>query len=266
VPGIFVSPEVSWDEARQQADQENTRLSYLTTLINRRNLDLLVSEILNQIDTGGLSQRIRRTFSSQSQDVSQLELREYRITLSIGSTGRQACAWLTNEISWLFPEDHRLWQHLLYCHENGLQALVIARKISTATFPVLKRLGAFGLQLHNVYAAAEDSEEIEQIAQNMMWPTTVSLANVRDHSGWEHLTRFLSAARQSDDKNLSTEAITRASELRLDSNQPNGLQRLVKWGNHMDPVMPAQWHATLSRWQEWNNYRPPARRILTPPR
>ena len=94
--------------------------------------------------------------------------------------GVKSRIWFTMDIEWTLPYSAYLWQHLGRSVSEGRRPVVIARKIAFSTFPLLKAVGAFGLQLHHIYTVAEpDQVAIDQAFTH--FPAVFPAEDVADH-------------------------------------------------------------------------------------
>lgn len=165
-------------------------------------------------------------------------------------SGSRARVWLTMNVRWVFPDSAGLWRHLVHAHSLGERPVVIARKIAVATFPLLKRMGALGFQLHHCFVPKLPTLRISRRALDN-GPPLRAAADAREHVVitdliTEHLNNEPAAIDRLSD------ALQMAEELGLvnDANSQRAFA-LRQWGDSSPVAMPAQWKAQITRYNRW---------------
>ena len=160
-----------------------------------------------------------------------------------------ASTWITNDLTWVFPDDPRLWRHLVYCAESGQRPIVVARKIAISTFPLLKRLGAFGVQLHHLYLEDVGPKQALSGAPPLRTP-----AEAGQHVAVrKELIKQLKKAWEPDP--TAKEGIRVGAELRLNLGEGGGVAGLREWLRRSSIDMPAPWKAQLTKYKRWGSPR-----------
>jgi hypothetical protein len=158
-----------------------------------------------------------------------------------------ACIWLTNELSWVFPDDARLWRHLLYCLERGQRPLVAARKIAVSTFPLLKRLGAFGVQFHHLYLPPTQEDHAQALAGA---PPVLAPSDATTQVAVQE-TLVNALGMNWSQEPSAAEGIRLASEVGLHDGEGAGISGLRRWLQQSSIPMPVPWKAQLTRYERW---------------
>jgi hypothetical protein len=166
--------------------------------------------------------------------------------------------WITNELDWLYPDDPRVWRHLQRCNEDGVRAIFIARKIYFPTFSLLKRLGAFGLQLHFLHVA-DDTETAARAAVSAVdWPQVASTAAALDHPALGVLqNQYLRKPDRDAVPSDANRQIRAGIELGLSSGSEPQTEQLLLWSERPEAGLPPKWLGTLQRLLAWSTYIPP---------
>lgn len=161
--------------------------------------------------------------------------------------------WMTHDTEWLFPDDARLWTFLEESASAGQAAIIVARKISPATFSVLKALGASGTQYYSFLSNHPQADSIGQRAKQVGWLHTVPATTILSHQVGNQLASLSSRARV---PTSHTESILRkAIQMGLGGDQ-TATPRLVKrWAEQHDLVAPPIFWIMLDRWTQYAAYR-----------
>lgn len=165
--------------------------------------------------------------------------------------GAPVLASITNDLDWLFPDDPRLWKHLARCRAAKAFPVFIARKISIATFPVLKQVAAIGLQLHHLFVRDELLPESVGLTSNSSWPHTAAVSSVRAHSALSLLPKLLGGASRSFALQLAYDNIDSAIEHGLAEPANNSTAKLLAWGRGSQLSLPEKWETEITRWAAW---------------
>jgi hypothetical protein len=166
-----------------------------------------------------------------------------------------ANVWLTNNVEWLLPHDARLWQHFSRCLQTETRPIIVARKIAFSVFPLFKRLGATGLQLHQLYFA-------EQSVNDRLWEQAMGhLRHVKPADSvvqHEVVTNRLPmhAEEQAELDKDAKDAIEKGLRLGLATEQTAGPITLRKWANIVDLPLPTPWKAQITRYARWRSAFP----------
>lgn len=175
------------------------------------------------------------------------------VQLHVRSRGRapSALVWITNDISWLFPDDPRLWEVLLQASRTNQRLIVLARKIAVSTFPLLKRLGGFGLQVHHLYMPGGPPKGTAAERALVPGPLMYEAGDIRTHKA---ITENLSARLKATTQPLTNEVIDGlglAAELGLASESPDRTELLRTWTSQTSIEMPPRWKAQLTLYVKW---------------
>lgn len=163
-----------------------------------------------------------------------------------------ALIWITNDISWLFPDDPRLWAALVDAERVGQRLIVLARKIAFSTFPLLKRLGGFGLQVHHLYMP--DGPPEAPVARRALdnGPPMYEVADILGHKAIkENLPAALKKLPETSDEVL--EGVNLAAEMGLNAVSAERTELLRKWTGQAKVAMPPPWKAQLTRYAAWDS-------------
>ena len=175
--------------------------------------------------------------------------------LHVPNRGRtpNSMLWITNSISWLFPDDPRLWEALIQANRADQRLIVLARKIAFPTFPLLKRMGAFGLQVHHLYMPARPPKGSAAERALVVGPLMYDVEEIPAHTGVkENLQARLKAELRPVAKEV-IDGIDLAAELGLDSESPDRTELLRTWTSQTSVAMPPPWKAQLTRYVGWDS-------------
>ncbi|GAC1415595.1 MAG: hypothetical protein NVSMB53_14240 [Gemmatimonadaceae bacterium] len=165
--------------------------------------------------------------------------------------GAPILASITNDLDWLFPDDPRLWKHLARCRVAKAFPVFIARKISIATFPVLKQVAALGLQLHHLFVRDEMLSDAMELTSKSSWPHPGSISAVGEHSALSLLPKLLGGASRSYALQLAYDNIDSAIDHGLVEPTDNMVAKLLAWSRGSQLNLPEKWGAAITRWAAW---------------
>jgi len=158
--------------------------------------------------------------------------------------------WITANLSWLFPDDPALWQHLFLAHERKVLPVIIGRKLAISTFPLLKRMGGIGLQLHHLYLPGNsDDPMVERGLEG--GPRVFPVQEARDHVAVAKNLPDILKTRYDPDPNVR-KALKIAKQVGLDSDSADRLQALRGWTDRAPIAMPPPWKAQLTKYENWS--------------
>jgi hypothetical protein len=153
----------------------------------------------------------------------------------------------------------RLWQFVRYASETERVPVVLARKISPATFSVLKRLGTVGVQYYSMLVAPAH-QPAALGSRSVGWVHTRP-AEIEELSPVRNRLREILAS-ASNHAVIAREAIDAALAWHLDSVSGLHSDSLIEWANAVDLSAPPVWFATLGRWKRFDANR--GQQPLTP--
>lgn len=169
------------------------------------------------------------------------------------TAGYSSCIWVTDDLTWIFPDDARLWRHLLHCLETGQRPIVAARKIAVSTFPLLKNLGSFGVQLHHVYLEDAGQDTIRKHAL-VGGPPVLHPSEAADQVAVRETLANALVSDWCEDDGVA-KAIRTAEQLGLHIGDGGGIDGLREWLHCASRSMPVPWKAQLTRYDRWKRAR-----------
>lgn len=251
INGLFVSPKLG-EEALREAVGHTLR-----TLKE-------IKEFLPSANVFQLSETVREAMSPTSDESRLVDSRPValskgvavdsaEILLDLSSlAGAPVLASVTNDLEWLYPDDPRIWNHLKRCQNVGAYAVFIARKLSVATFPVLKRLSAVGVQLHHLYVSDNDHQRVESVIRQLYWPPSKIISSASTHKAFTSLQAQLRGATRSFVLQLAYEAVDAAFAQSLHDPELSSPRRLLQWADMAGLEMPDKWVAAMAQWSTWD--------------
>jgi len=155
LPEIFVDPNQSSHSALGNAKTCCEQLRHLTAeLLPAEKLARAIADTvinaLEQIQSGVQVENVTTSAIEPEPLGDDITTSRFTATVSLRrGSDRPIEVWITNDWNPVGLSEPALWQHLIDCIERDSIPLILARKLTVATFPVLKTLGARGLQLHH---------------------------------------------------------------------------------------------------------------------
>lgn len=156
---------------------------------------------------------------------------------------------ITSELRWLYPDDARVWQHLAHCAATGLAPVFLARKMSIAMFPLLKRLNGIGLQMHNFFVReVPESSALKAVSPG---PLVLPLAGLSGHAALSLLKTQVDTLTPPNER--VREAISLAETMGLAEQSGEGAKTLREWADIAPMSLPAPWKAQVTRYARWES-------------
>lgn len=256
MPGIYVSPESNWEEARLHATSVGPEMEHLHLFGTDKAADALVDVLTSVLhnDLGALVRAAGPTLSAVQAPGSTLPFANTRI---IGDdAGTPLRIWVSHEGEWLFPDNPYLWSFLIGCSREGTRPLVIARHIDQSTFALFKALGVRGQQYYSALVESGVIEEVSQAAKRVGWSHLRPVGEIAAHPVVEKIRSSIRHLRIGPEP--TAEPFHQAAEHGLDTKQINPAA-LLAWAEVSGVKMAKGWRDTVARWVEWESYRVPRR-------
>lgn len=256
-PGVYVATRITKRNAKHSASiAAATKVDHLRSLSDTSPDDraaVIAKSIAASIPFKG---ELEEVDLSASEDIGGgVHWPASSARLHVPSRGRapNSMIWITNSISWLFPDDPRLWEALIQASRADQRLIVLARKIAFSTFPLLKRMGAFGLQVHHLYMPARPPKGSAAERALVVGPLMYRSEEIAAHTAVkENLQARIKAQPQPIAKAV-IDGIDLAAELGLDSESSDRTELLRTWTSQTSVVMPPPWKAQLTRYVGWNS-------------
>jgi hypothetical protein len=175
-------------------------------------------------------------FRQQSAFVATSELSGRRIT------------WISHQLDWIYPDDSLLWKLLLQAGTLDASPLLIARVIAPITFPLLKALGARGLQYYSLLTETRARKELREDADRLGYPHLLSLAQLKKHAVMRQYDRAISALTDLRSYRASpavAAALADASARGFDQPPGPSFEDLVAWSRESPLTLPTGWQSAL---------------------
>lgn len=256
VPGIYVSPESSWEEARMHATSVGPELEHLRLFGTDEAADALVDVL-----AGALKDEIRVPMCAAGPAVSDVQAPgstpPFANTRIIGHDAANPLQiWVSHEGEWLFPDNPYLWSFLIGCSREGTRPLVIARHIDQSTFALFKALGVRGQQYYSALVASREIEEVSQAAKRVGWVHLRPVGEIAAHPVVEKTRSSIRHLRAGSGP--AAEPFRQAAEHGLDTDRIKPAT-LLAWVDASGLKMVKGWRDTVARWVQWESYRVPRR-------
>jgi hypothetical protein len=164
-----------------------------------------------------------------------------------GSANRTRVAVLiTHDLDWLYPDNVLLWQLMRHASENERVPVVLARKIAPATFSVLKRIGAVGIQYYSMLVRPI-RQQAAVASRGVGWVHTRPAEIEELIPARDRLREML--VRVSEPTESAQKAVGIALALHLDRASDLHSDSLLEWASAVDLLAPPIWFATVRRWK-----------------
>lgn len=256
--GLFVSPDLPARHANEVIDHHVDALR-------------LLSKLLSERDTRTIAENVREGLKISSA-IESLETRRVELCENVGINSSEVLVDLsqlgggtilglvTNDPEWLYPDDPRLWRHLARCRVARAYPVFIARKISIATFPVLKQVSALGVQLHQLLLRDDLVDEATRIQKELSWISLAGVEKTKNHPALNAIRNNFAGITRSFALQLAYDNISAGVDMGLDHPSSASPDRLLKWATSARVPLPDKWFATIHDWTAWD-----ARRLLRKP-
>lgn len=249
--GLFASPVLSENEFQPALEGHIALLDCLAKLLNDTDSLSIAHETSTGLGIGStnvLSVGTRPVALAENVEIGSRE-----IVLDLSPLAPvPVLASVTNDAEWLYPDDPRLWQHLERCREQRAYAVFIARKISIATFPLLKQMSALGVQTHQMLTNDQTLEEATDLGRELTWVSLAAVSKIQNHPAFDVIRRTLSGITRSFALHLASEHVSVGTGLGLHDFTRSSPALLKEWATISRVEMPDKWFGTLHDWIAWD--------------
>ena len=163
--------------------------------------------------------------------------------------------WVSHDLEGIYPDDWRLWRFLIDCVDRDARPLLFARKISPATFPLLKLLTAFGLQYYSFHVAESAAAQIKQTRETIGWFHTADSAYMSQHKVCDQLVKEIVAPTNYDRSTAVQDLIVVGARYGLTNSHQAGAAALHRWATETGVHISNGWSRTTSRWVVFSAYK-----------
>lgn len=255
IPGIYVNTRITKRNARHSA-----AIAAATKVAHLRALAETYPDGRAGAVARSLMESIPRKSEIEESDVASSEhigggvcwpTPSVRIHVSGRRRIPKVMVWVTNDVSWLFPDDPRLWDVLVQANRADQRAIILARKIAFSTFPLLKRLGGFGLQVHHLYMPGGVTKSAAAERAFVGGPLSYAAEEIRNHVAIKDDLRARLNTSPPRVTNEMIDGLELAAKLGLHSESHDRTDRLRTWTSQSSIAMPPPWKAQLTRYVKW---------------
>lgn len=248
--GLFVTPDLPARYADEVTDHHVDALR-------------LLSKLLSERDTRAIAENVREGLKIASA-IEPLETRRVELCENVGINSSEILVDLselgggtilgsvTNDPEWLYPDDPRLWRHLARCRMARAYPVFIARKISIATFPVLKQVSALGVQLHQMLLRDDLLDEATKLQKDLSWISLAGVEKTKAHPALNAIRKNFAGITRSFALQLAYDNISAGTDIGLDQTLSASPDRLLEWATSASVPLPDKWFATIHDWAAWD--------------
>lgn len=157
--------------------------------------------------------------------------------------------WLSNELSWIYPDDPRLWSLLDESTKVASIPLIVARKVAPVTFPLLKAVGAFALQYYLPLSSKENRDLFDR-ASLLGWPRMIPVMHLAEQPIVARLLSFMEHPADAA-PNYNEPKATKAVQDAVVNGFTSNITRdaLVSWSEAVG-LLPKGWIESVVDWTD----------------
>jgi hypothetical protein len=254
-PGLFVPPGVHGAQLGWAVRRAMAVLHTINDPSRQGLLDHLVDVILDALNATAV------TYDSPlaaptgvTADIKLARLSAIRRATPLGRA--PVIMWITHELPWIYPDDPRLWFFLRRADEIDARAIIVARKVSPATFALAKALKFRAVQYYATLVPSQTSD-LKDAAQAIGWPTILDVPRLQAHAMTGYLRTvtdmFDPHTAPASERRVAQAAIRNGIEARLDQGtetSPATSIALLKWATTETLNLPRAWYDNVSSWIE----------------
>jgi hypothetical protein len=257
-PGLFADPVLDPEEANDRAREALEAAGTLAKTARGFGADQLARAFLASAGKGSARNRRAKISDRPSNDTHVINRRlagrwsiqTHSVLLNLG-TQPQVRIWVSDDLSWLYPDNGRLWQLLRTRAETGTPLLIIARKIAPITFHLLKAADVRGVQFYSLLSSRDPGPDVTAAADTIGLPHLLALGELRRHAVAAQIQGNLDALRT-----MSVAGMSSVAKKALDAAQERGFgvargpspAELFDWSRSTHLEWPSTWYQTLHAW------------------
>lgn len=247
VPDIYASSELDEDIARANSETARAALSSICDLDWSHGAELVGWAFESPM--GSLRLLEQQTYDRQVCDFT------VRATSILAECSNGVLVWITHDTNWVYPDDHRLWRVVDVAHSKGVPLLVVARKLSLASFVLFKAIGAYGVQYYSTILPPEQLPILADLERRCGWFHSRHASSLRSHPASRQIALAVSRLSHSSLPPGAQELLHSAKSFKLD-NPNTPAEAFVDWADQLGTTasFPEAWYEAVGNWRAWTAY------------